>query len=112
MDHTDICPYFSFLPFLKPQYILHVIKAVRLIHDPEGCPDRSTSEVIPAMGPVNNLQPFADSSEEHRMISYDVSGTDHLHADLFSRPLAHHPLSAIDSHLVKIPPDSVGNQLS
>jgi hypothetical protein len=61
------------------------------------------------MGTVGNLQPFADSPEQDRVFSNNVSGSDHLHPDLFFCPLTHHPLSAIDSYLTEISSHSLGN---
>src|SRR4030042_2268463 len=96
----------------QPQHILHIVKTVGLGYHPEGSPARSSGKVIPAVGPMDDLQSLTDAPEEDGVFANNISCPDHLHPDLVFCPPPPHSLPPINSHLSEIPSYGRRDQLS
>jgi len=44
---------------------------------------RAPGEIVPAVGPVDDLQALAHAAEEHRVLPDDIAGPHRLDANLF-----------------------------
>ena len=76
-----------------------------------GRPDRPPGEIVPAVGPVNNLEALAHAAEEHRVFADDVAGPHRLDADLFVGARPDDAVAGIDPGLFQIPAQGVGDDL-
>lgn len=65
----------------KPQHILHVIKADRLVFQPTGGPHGTGCEGEPGGGFVSEFDAFAIGREEDGVIAHHIATTERVHAD-------------------------------
>src|SRR3990167_84871 len=87
---------------LQPQHVLHAIEALFLFDQPPGGAQRAARKGIAAVGAVDEFDPLAQASENHRMIAGNISGANGKKSDLFFGSLTNNPFTAGNADLVQI----------
>src|SRR5579859_4352564 len=86
---------------LQPQYILHVVKAGLLLHEPLGGAEGAVGESVAAGGFVREFHPFATVGEDDGVVAHDIAAADGVNADLGAGAFAHDALAAVAEGLLK-----------
>ena len=63
---------------------------------------------VTAAGAVGHLNSLTHAAEQNRMVAYDIAGTDRLNPNFVSGSLSDQPFACIDTDLIQIPIDCVG----
>ena len=87
----------------NPEHVLHVVKAVLLVHQPARGAQRATGEGQARFGLVRDLDALAVAGEQHRVVADDVAGADHGKADGVARAFAADAVTGVHRAVFEIP---------